>query len=189
MADRTASLDDALEALRDRGIDPESAGGAVALTHLLSEAPAPSSPQAVTPTGALVPVGNAGESATALAEWGGVSRDEILDIFEFDDESIGIGLSSGRLPSSKAECQRALVVLKLAAERIAGGREVVPASEINEIVSHYGVFDQNLASNVSIKTNMVARRGKRGSWKYRITQPGLDRARIMISTLAGGEDL
>jgi len=196
MSDRVTSLDQALKTLEERGVDPESAGGAVALGYLLAGSPTPAapapdvSPPAAPGTSVAANMdANRDDPAAVLAQWSGVTSNDILDIFELGDGSLGIGLSSGRLPDSKADCQRALVVLKLAAERIAGNHDVVPASEINELADHYGVLDQNLASNVATKTNMVARRGKRGSWNYRITQPGLDRAKAMIAALAAGEDL
>jgi hypothetical protein len=185
------NLDAALRVLEERGLDPESAGGAVALGYLLSAAPPvsqPAAPGSVSTSLARTTDGDS-EPTKALAGWAGVSLDDVLDIFDFGEAGIGIGISSRRLPSSKADCQRALVVLKLAAERVAAGRDSVPAGEINEIASHYGVLDQNLAANVSNKTNMVARRGKRGSWNYRVTQPGLDHAKQLIAKLATGEDI
>jgi hypothetical protein len=190
MPEQDSPLDQALREVREHGLDPESPGGAVALSYLLTGAGAtPPHNQVSAPVETSRGANEDGDPAAVLGAWAGVGRDEILDIFEFGDGPTGIGVSSRHLPRSKAECQRALVVLKLAAERVAFSRDAVPAGEVNNIAAHYGVLDQNLASNVAIKTNLVARRGKRGSWTYRITQPGLDRAKQVIEVLANGEDI
>ena len=185
MTGRYQTLDEALEAVTDRGLDPDSPGGAVALSYLLQQN------MQVSDESARLGPPNADDAdedpAATLASWAGASRESVMDVFEFADHGVRLGAPSGRLPKSKAKRQRVLVLLKLAADRVAYGAQEVPASQINEIAAHYACLDQNLPQNVAGRSSLVTRRGTRGAFRYRITQMGLDRAKELISSLAAGD--
>lgn len=181
-------LDKALRAVRERELDPDSPAGAVLLEFLLRDRGAVSEPverssaQPVppsTPTHAT--------AAGKLASWADVSIDEIGDVFEIGDGGAIVSVSSGRLPTSKADRQRILILVKAAADRIAFGHELVSAKDVNSMVHHYAAFDQNVNKNLSHWSHLLARRGSRGAHSYRVTQPGLERAAEIVRFLVKEE--
>jgi hypothetical protein len=191
MSERLEALDRALESLRERDLDPESAGGAIALQFLLEPggqaAPSPAS----SPRSSAAP--DPGTEASSgpverLSRWVNASPEQIGDLFAVGDQSLGVHVPTSRLPGSKADRQRVLALLTIAAHRIAFEHDLVPASAVNRVVDDYAALDQNLPKNVATQSHLITRRGKRGSWRYRVTQPGLDRARELIMTLIETED-
>jgi hypothetical protein len=194
VGDRGQILDKALQALRDRDLDPQSAGGAVALEFLLgTKEAAPTASAAAVPQPAPTPSGssesaNAEEPITALANWSGIDTARLSDFFEFSDE-IRLTISPARLPKSKADQQRILSLLTLAADRIGNGAQQTGWSQINAVVDDYAVLDQNLGNNVAKHSSLVIRSGKPKTYVYRITQPGLERARELIQALASGDEV
>jgi hypothetical protein len=187
-------LDEALQALRERDIDPQSPGGAVALGFMLDSSGA-RSPQTAQPgslpssDSPLGPVSTDDKDPLAAIEaWSGVDATRLGDFFEFSDE-IRLTIPSGRLPKSKASKQRILTLLTLAADRIGNGVAQTGWSQINAVVDDYAVFDQNLGNNVAKNSSLIIRTGKPKTYVYRITQPGLDRACELIKSLATTEEI
>lgn len=176
----------AIEAVRNLGLDPQTAGGAVALAHLLGETtvsgPARARPQ--TP-----PTPSDGDRAEArLADWARTDEDRIRDLVVLSDGRVSLTLSVARLPRSKADRQRLLTLLLLAVERVGLGVDETPARRVNDVCREYSCLDQNLAMHVASRGDLVTRRGKRGSYSYRVTQPGLQRAREVFAELVDGND-
>lgn len=192
MSERLQALDRALRSLRERDVDPESAGGAVALQFLLEPSASPTEPALAPPPAPASSAGSvkadADNPAGRLGAWAGSSPDDIFDLFDVGDGSLRVHVPTARLPRSKADRQRVLVLLAVAGHRIAFEDEVLSASVVNRVVDDYGALDQNLPKNVAGQSHLVTRRGKRGSWQYRVTQPGLDRARELIKTLIETEE-
>jgi hypothetical protein len=185
MSGRLNALDQALKSLRDRGIDPETAGGAVALEYLLEKPPSwPERPHLTAPTvGPAERTSDAEDPVAGLVVWLQAAPDQITDIFDVSETDMGIHVPTPRLPRSKADKQRVLALLYIAGERVAFAREVVPASGVNRVADRYGVLDQNLPKHIASHSHLITRRGKRGSWQYRVTQPGLEKAAELIKIL------
>jgi hypothetical protein len=195
MGRREELLDEALQALRERDIDPQSPGGAVALGFMLGNSPA-AAPEATQPSrlrsseDSPPPPGSAddGDPLAAMGAWSGVDVARLGDFFDFSG-GIRLTIPSGRLPKSKASKQRILTLLTLAADRIGNGVSQTGWSHINAVVDDYAVFDQNLGNNVAKNSSLIIRSGKPKTYVYRITQPGLDRARELIQGLATTEEI
>lgn len=197
MSDREQKLDEALEALRERDIDPQTAGGAIALEFLLgtkemgsaaNSAPTPSYSSAPPQPSAPATSANGEGPMAALSGWSGIKTARLVDFFEFSD-GIRLTIPPGRLPKSKAKKQRILTLLTLAADRIGNGAQQTGWSQVNVVVDDYAVFDQNLGNNVAKNSSLIIRSGKPKTYVYRITQPGLDRARKLIEALASGDEV
>lgn len=190
MPDREQQLDQALGALRKRDIDPQSAGGAVALGFLLrpeetGSAGTAAAPAASSPSSSETPAED-GDPIAALSAWTGVDAARLRDFFEFSD-GIRLTIPSGRLPRSKADKQRVLTLLTLAADRKGNGAAQTGWSQINSVVGDYAVLDQNLGNNVAKNSSLIVRSGKPKTYIYRVTQPGLDQARQLIRALASDD--
>jgi hypothetical protein len=192
MSDRKQQLDEALEALRERDIDPQSAGGATALGFLLGSGEAAQASPVAAPASTQPPATGAsagGDDPIAnLSAWSGIDAVRLRDFFEFSD-GIRLTIPSGRLPKSKANKQRILTLLTLAADRMGNGNPRTGWSQVNAVVGDYAVLDQNLGNNVAKNSSMIIRSGKPKTYVYRITQPGLDEARGLLQSLAAGEGM
>lgn len=195
MGEREKKLDEALASLRERDLDPQSAGGAIALEYLLGPsreassgpaAPHPAPPVPALPSG---PAPDAADPIGGLAAWSGADALRLADFFEVADGAIRLTIPSGRLPRSRADQQRILTLLTLAVDRVALGAQQTSHRQVNAVLHHYGAFDQNLAKNVAKNSNLVIRSGKAKAHLYRITQPGLDRARELIQALVSGDEV
>lgn len=183
---REDALREAVDTLQRIGLDPDSPGGARALDFLLSEPELVDTepPAASRSTSSRV---EDQEPDTKLADWVGIDHDRVRDVVEFGDGQALLRVGSSRLPKSKAEKQRVLTLLKLASDRIAYGAEEVSAQKVNAVCDDYNCADQNLPHNVAARGDLVTRRGKRGAYVYRATQPGAQRARELFSELLDGE--
>lgn len=195
MGEREKKLDEALASLRERDLDPQSAGGAIALEYLLNPSretpsgPADSrvaSPQSASPS---EPAPDTADPIGALAAWSGTDALRLADFFEVGDGEIRLTIPSGRLPRSRADQQRTLTLLTLAADRVALGAQQTSHRLVNSVLHHYAAFDQNLGKNVAKNSSLVIRSGKPKAHLYRITQPGLDRARALIQALVSGDEV
>jgi hypothetical protein len=179
---------EAVAAVRELQVDPDSAGGAVLLTLLLKETGAAPSRQVEesSVSASTDSVDPAGHSAR-VADWSGIDLDRVDDILEFGDEQSLLRLPARRLPRSKADRQRVLVLLKLSVDRVAYDRADVPAKDVNAICLEYACLDQNLPNNVASRGDLATRRGSRGAYTYRATQPGLQRARELLQEVVNGD--
>jgi hypothetical protein len=195
MTDLEEQLDKALAALRERKIDPGSAGGAVALEFLLGT-PSPASaalspaPPASTPA---TPTSGAGaaeddEPVETLAAWTEVNALRLADFFDFSEDRVHLTVPSGRLPRSKADRQRIITLLMLAADRKALGTERTHADPIIATLHDYAAFDQNMGGNLNKISNEITRSGRPKDYVYKITQPGLEHAKQLIRQLVTNEE-
>ena len=180
---------EAIRTVREAGLDPDSPGGAAALAFLLrdrsAEAELPST------TGSDGSISETSETALGkVAKWiGDVQEDALADRLDFDDaEGATPSIPSTRLGKGKADRQRTLALLKLAADRKGLGVEEVPVSQINALADEYSALDQNLPHNVAKRGELIARRGKRGAYSYRITRMGLERARELFQALVNEDE-
>jgi hypothetical protein len=107
-------------------------------------------------------------------------------VVEFEGDELTIRIPAGRLARSKADRQRVLALLTVATDRVAYGIQEVPASRVNAICDDYSCLDQNVPQNVA-RGGLLARRGKRGAYTYRATQPGLERAKTLLKELVEGD--
>jgi hypothetical protein len=195
MGEREQKLDEALASLRERDLDPQSAGGAIALEFLLAPSgeasSSPVSPKTASPSPKLgsgaQPDGT--DPVAALADWSGADSLRLVDFFEISDGAIRLTIPSGRLPRSKADQQRILTLLTLAIDRVALGSPQTSHRQVNAVLHDYAAFDQNLAKNVAKNSNLVIRSGKPKAHLYRVTQPGLDRARELIQILTSSDEV
>jgi len=191
MTDLEEQLDKALAALRKRKIDPGSAGGAVALEFLLrTPSPASPAPPASTPT---TPTSSASaaeddEPVEALAAWTEVNALRLADFFDFSEDRVHLTVPSGRLPRSKADRQRIITLLMLAADRKALGTERTHADPIIATLHDYAAFDQNMGGNLNKISNEITRSGRPKDYVYKITQPGLEHAKQLIRQLVANEE-
>jgi hypothetical protein len=185
--ERLRMAKEAVAAVRGLDVDPDSPGGAEILKHLLNGPAIPSS----SPTDSAFPgpssdtttASDPGEPAKRLADWLGIDVERVEDVIEFTAEEAQLRIPAARLARAKADRQRVLVLIQLAVERIAYNRTEVRASRINATCADYGCMDQNLPNNVSSRGDLAARRGQRGSYAYRATQPGIQRARTLLQEL------
>jgi hypothetical protein len=125
----------------------------------------------------------------SLAAWSGADPLRLADFFEISDGAIRLTIPSGRLPRSKADQQRTLTLLTLAVDHVALGAQQTSHRQVNSVLHHYAAFDQNLGKNVAKNSNLVIRSGKPKVHVYRITQPGLDKARELIQVLVSGDEV
>lgn len=191
MADRVSKLEEAIQAVRDAGLDPDGPGGAAALAFLLESGGRasghPGAPVAGE-KGSAVATTTSGEPAERLSRWLGSDADRIQDVIELGDDGSVLRIPAAQLPRSRADRQRILALLKLSVDRIAYEIESVSAAEIGAVCDDYGSVDQNLAQNLAARGDLITRRGKRGGYVYRATQPGLERARQLLGAVLDGED-
>jgi hypothetical protein len=185
MPDRKTLLKAAVDDLRDLEVDPNSAGGAVALSFLL-ETQAPDSPVA---GGSAKQADSAlgGAPLERLSAWMKAEPTRVSDVIEVGDASATFKPHSSRLPRGKANRQRVLVLAQLAIARVGYEKQGLPASEVNALCSEYACLDQNLPHNVTTHGDFISRRGRRGSYVYRISEPGLQRAQEVLSELLEGD--
>ena len=176
-------LRDAVAGVTELGVDPDSPGGAVALRFLLDSEGAATT--GVSGTAHASP----GDShpVERIARWVGTDVERILDVVEAGDGGATIRPPAARLPRSKADRQRVLTLLKLAVDRVGYDVPEVRAQTVNALCSEYACADQNLPNNVAARGDLVARRGKRGAYVYRATQPGLERAHELFVELFSGD--
>ena len=180
-------LGESIEAVRAAGLDPESPGGGLALAFLLTADARPSVP---TPRrDESLPHEGGDTPSTRLATWSGLEEDRLADLFEFSGERAEVRVPIRRIPSAKSDRQRVLALLKLAADRIAYGADSVDSKIVYALCADYGCADQNLPNNLQTRADLIDRRGKRGSYRYRPTQPGLQRAREIIRELAETDEM
>jgi hypothetical protein len=178
----------ALAAVRELGLDPESPGGAVVLAHLLLQ-DSTVTPHAADDASEPASTPGAGDQPAAkVAKWLGVDAERVEDVIELTADEALLRIPVRRLPKAKADRQRVLVVIKLAVERVAFERADVPASRINATCAEYACMDQNLPGNVASRGDLAARRGKRGAYSYRATQPGMERAKDLLRDLLDSEE-
>jgi hypothetical protein len=180
-------LNQAVRTVRDSHLDPDSAGGAEALRFLLA--------------GGRVHEAASGSSAdqgpgpdltapdAAVAKWANLDVEAVRDRVEFGDDAL-VRLPVDRLPRAKADRQRVIALMKLAIDRVGYGLDDVSAQRVNAACSEYACVDQNISHNIAARGDLITRRGKRGAYLYRITQPGLQRAReLMIELFEGDGEL
>lgn len=190
MADRLSDLEEAIDAVRKAGLDPDGPGGAAALAFLLGGGePGAAPPGSTVPPSEASSDGSAArEPASRMSRWLGAEADRIEDVIEFGEEESALRIPAAQLPRSRADRQRILALLKLAADRIAYDVDQVPAARIGSVCDDYGSLDQNLAQNLAGRGDLITRRGKRGGYVYRATQPGLERARQLLAAVLEGEE-
>jgi hypothetical protein len=147
-------------------------------------AAAPSAPASSTAAAA------GGEAAPidALASWAGVDPVRLGDFFDFSEGNAALTVPSGRLPRSKADRQRLLTLLVLAADRQGLGAERTPAAPVIAVLHHYAAFDQNMSGNLKKIGSEIIRSGRSKDYVYKITQPGLDHAKALIRQLVTNEE-
>lgn len=126
-----------------------------------------------------------GEPVDRLAAWSGIAGDRLNDFFEFGDRGVGLIVPENLLPASRADRQRMLAHLKLAIDSVAYGQTELPARDIASLCRDYACLDDNLSKNLTVGySNYVTRRGRRAGTHYRLTQPGREAARNILSDLA-----
>jgi len=193
MDERKEQLREAVDAIRDLNVDPDGAGGAVALEFLLGTAaptPTPASPTTSLPTAvaSATATPDGGGPLSAVAKWADVDALRLGDFIEFDGPSARLTIPSSRLPVSKADQQRILSLLILAANRTGLDAPQTAAGPIIAVIHDYAAFDQNFGGNLKKINSMVIRSGSPKDYVYKITQPGLNRAREIFRALCVDED-
>jgi hypothetical protein len=168
-------------AVVDAGVDPDSPSGVAAFTAAFERlSTGPSQTRRELRSEHEDDVGMTDDPASVAAEWLGVSREALLDAFDFGPDGVDLHVHSRVLPVSKSGRQRLLALTKLALDRVAYGRDDVDARRVNAVCERYDCMDQNLPGNLKNYENYITRRGQRGAYAYRITQFGLDEAQEAI---------
>jgi hypothetical protein len=178
----TTYIQEAAAIVQDAGISTESYAGGVALDYVL-KAQFSATPRETTPQPSLVEPG-VDNRLNRLAEWSELDAEQLRDAFDVGVDEIAVVVSHRHLAIRKSERQRQLVLLKLAAERIANDRQTVPAREVNALCEEYDCMDQNLPRNVQ-EGGMIIRRGSRGAYDYRVTREGIDAASELLKRFLG----
>jgi len=122
-----------------------------------------------------------------LSEWSGVDPLVLEDAIYEEDDQVVIQVNSDRLPSSRAGIQRALAFAYFAVMRQGFGVTDVPADHFNDLLREYGALDQNVWANLHSEMGAFGRRGDRGSYTYRLTIQGSQRARDVLRELLGAD--
>jgi hypothetical protein len=192
MKSRSDTLKEAVEQLKEAGVDPDSASGAVALSYLLgtsSPATTTPGPQLSTQT-AEEPEGStaADDPAERVARRVEVDAAALRDRVEFDEDGARPQVRAAQLPQGRAERQRVLALLKLTLDRLGFGIEEVPVQKLSAICQDYSAYDHNFPTNLAKRDDLISRRGSRGGFRYRITTPGLERGQELLRALVEGED-
>lgn len=178
----TNYIQEAAAIVQDAGISIESYAGGVALDYVL-KAQSNATPKERTPKPHLVEP-DLDSHINQLVDWSGLDADQLEDAFDIGVDGIAVVVSHRHLSTRKSERQRQLVLLKLAAERIANDRQTVPAREVNALCEEYDCMDQNLPRNVQ-EGGMIIRRGSRGAHDYRVTREGIDAAAELLKRFIG----
>jgi hypothetical protein len=186
-AETMLTLRRAVEAVRETGLNPDSPGGAIALEHLLgtARAVAPASDDDIgSPPPAAIDDAAAESPPQRMATWAKTTPERLQDLVEFERDSGRITVSTARLPRAKADRQRVLSMLKLSLDRIGFERDATGARSVNALCDEFACADQNLPHNVTSWGDYISRRGSRGSYTYRLSQPGMERAQALWHGLA-----
>jgi hypothetical protein len=189
-ADRQKELLAAIDLVREAGLDPDSPGGAAALSHILdgSREQTAAIPASGAPSTSTLPPAESGDPVGLVAAWAQSDQDRLADLIEFSAEGARLRIPVNQLPKSKAKRQRVLTLLKLAIDRVGYGVDEVTSQQVNAVADDYSSLDQNLPGNVTGRGGLVTRRGKRGTYAYRATQPGIQAAREALQRLLEGEE-
>jgi hypothetical protein len=174
----------AVAAVRQMGVDPDSFGGGTLLKFLIGGTPPLS-----TSVPAVQPASGSEEPDDTprgrVASWAGLDPDQLDDLIEFDGADARLAVAPSRLPSVKSDKQRVLGLMTIALHRVGFDLDVVPARHVNTVCTEYDCMDQNLPNRLT-STGTVTRRGKRGAFAYRISRPGLDAAKQLFVEFASG---
>lgn len=182
--DLVAEARDAVAAIREMGVDPDSSGGGTIFKFLTSGAPpVPANVPSVT----AVPSAAEAEDTPRgrVAAWASLDPDQLDDLIEFDGSDAHLAVPPARLPSAKSDKQRVLGLMTIALHRVGFELDVVPARHVNTVCTEYDCMDQNLPNRLT-STGTVTRRGRRGAFAYRISRPGLDAAKQLFTEFASG---
>ena len=177
-------LDKAKQTLRDAEIDPESPLGVAAFPGVwaaLGATPLEAAESAGPETGK-----SRSEADTPFAKlgtWSGLNSNLLEDAIEVQGDYVLLHIPTARLPRSKAGRQRVIAYALLATMRQGFDLHDVPVDSLNELLKHYDAFDQNIWGNLQAEGGSFNRRGNRGSRTYRLTIPGLERARDVFLEL------
>lgn len=184
-AERIAHLKDALGKLKDLNLDLSTPVSGAALEFLLRETRS-SPPEEDARPRTEDSARGADSAVRRAADWAGVQEQALLDLVDFADDGVVPTIYHGRLPKGKSERQRVLALVKLGLDKVAYGRDELSARFVNEICDRYECLDQNLPTNLQ-RSDVAKRSGSRGSYTYRLTLTGTDRARAVIRELLGIE--
>jgi hypothetical protein len=174
----------AVDAVKEAGLDPDSDLGIAMSREVFRELvrEAPAGGEAAATQGTQMSPG-ATDAEARLARWLDVPGERVRDVIALNPEGADLHIHSRSLPPSKRARQRLLGLLKLAIDRVAYERQEVPATEINAICERYAALDQNLPFALTHWKDYITRRGSRGAYTYRISQPGVDEARDVLLAL------
>ncbi|MDQ3916314.1 MAG: hypothetical protein M3323_13470 [Actinomycetota bacterium] len=183
--ERVERLRDALAAVQELDIPEDSPMLAPALEFLLKSLDQ-SGPDERHVNEAGLPTSETGSSSPLerAVTWTGVSPEALLDVVDFGTEGVIPTVYHGRLPKGKLERQRVVAVMKLSLDKVAYGASELSARQVNEVCDRYECLDQNLPGNLQ-KSGLATRLGDRGSYVYRVTLAGEDRARQVLRSLTG----
>ncbi|MGH8546895.1 MAG: hypothetical protein ACREX3_25435 [Gammaproteobacteria bacterium] len=183
-------LDQAMSALRDAGIDPESPLGVAAfpgvLQGVMADRTSSAESTSVAPSIEAMPA-EPGSPLASLSEWSGISAGRLADFVETRDKTVVLHVPTNRLPSSTAGRQRYLAYAFLVSMRHVFQMDEVEVDDLNDLLKEYNVMDQNVWGNLSTDEGSFVRRGSRGSYRYRLTMPGRERALEVVQELFGDE--
>lgn len=104
----------------------------------------------------------------------------VEDSIHWGDGRLEITLARDTFGEAKAEAQRQAALIVVAATE-ALTDDWVPIDSIRETCQDLKIYDRNLATNLRGLENAIRVRGSGGDLKYRLTAPGLDRARQLIT--------
>jgi hypothetical protein len=184
----------ALELVEGAGLDPDSRAGSVVLRYALetNHRCALGAPPQKVESGQngsdAQGSGEAGDPAGSVAAWANVPREAVEDNFEFGAEGGLVKVKTHRLPAQKGGKQTLIGILKLAIDRVGYGQEEVSTRAVNAALAEYKAVDQNVFKHLVGRGDFVSRRGQRGNYSYRLTQPGVEKALELMRSIAEGNE-
>ena len=142
-----------------------------------------------TPTTERGPADPSGsDPAERLAGRLGITVQDIQRVFDFNEGGPSLTVNPTRLPANKAGATSQIALLVTAARQGGIGENETAADVIREECTEFGRYDEsNFAATLKAMRAEFVLGGTARARTYRLTRPGFERARSLISALAGGQ--
>lgn len=131
---------------------------------------------------------SASDPATRLAGRLGLTVDEIQRVFDFNEAGPSLTINPLRLAANKAGATAQIALLIAAARQGGTGENETAADVIRDECTEFGRYDEsNFAGTLKTMRAEFVLGGTARARTYRLTRPGFERARGLISSFAGGQ--
>jgi len=117
-----------------------------------------------------------------------LDRDVLELVYDVRDGEPELVLAPKKLASNKAQAARQLAQLIAAARQAAGLEEWTSTGPIRRVVTEYGKLDVgNFAATIQQMDKVAVIRGKGQQREVKITRPGMEATRDLITSMVGDE--